>query len=448
MAEFRRVAHAKGWRVAIAGASNEALADYADLGFKSIYLGDEAVIRPSEFSLDGRPIRKVRQSVSRLQKGGYTVRVLSTADADAGAARGAPFGLAGVARQLARARLHDGDGRAVPLPGHRARGRDRARRRGRRLPAARPVTGERGLLARLDAPPPRHAERADGVPDHRDGRVGQEPRRDRDLAQLRRLRRLHARRRGRRALDARVALGAAQGRPALPARAPAQLQPQVLPALAPPLLLLRALGRPAARRSRVPPRRVAADAARARGSRRRISPPSETARSGSRSSCSPSCRRGRAFAPHRRDRRHGLEPLRLRRRAARRRARQRHHRRERRQARPPSGQAGRHRRLVADLPPRRAGARHDARRLLRHDDLRQDRGDRREQRQRCSGGSRRPRTAARRHGADHELDARRVDRPHRRSTPRRPTAGCASCGSPTARCSGRRRSRATRRTRS
>ena len=83
LAEFRRVAHAKGWRVAIAGASNEALADYADLGFKSIYLGDEAVIRPSEFSLDGRPIRKVRQSVSRLEKSGYHVRVFSTADTGA-----------------------------------------------------------------------------------------------------------------------------------------------------------------------------------------------------------------------------------------------------------------------------------------------------------------------------------------------------------------------------
>jgi lysyl-tRNA synthetase class 2 len=35
-----------------------------------------------EFSLDGRAIRKVRQSVSRLEKGGYQVRVLSTADAD------------------------------------------------------------------------------------------------------------------------------------------------------------------------------------------------------------------------------------------------------------------------------------------------------------------------------------------------------------------------------
>ncbi len=80
--EFVRVAHLKAWRVAIAGASNEALEDYVGSGFKSLYLGDEAVIRPSTFSLEGRAIRKVRQSVSRLEKNGYEVRVLSTADAD------------------------------------------------------------------------------------------------------------------------------------------------------------------------------------------------------------------------------------------------------------------------------------------------------------------------------------------------------------------------------
>ena len=51
--------------------------------------------------------------------------MLSTADADERAARRAARRLGGVARQLARARLHDGDGRAVPLPGHRARRRDR-----------------------------------------------------------------------------------------------------------------------------------------------------------------------------------------------------------------------------------------------------------------------------------------------------------------------------------
>jgi lysyl-tRNA synthetase class 2 len=47
-----------------------------------MYLGDEAVVRPSTFTLEGRAIRKVRQSVSRLEKAGYSVRILSTASAD------------------------------------------------------------------------------------------------------------------------------------------------------------------------------------------------------------------------------------------------------------------------------------------------------------------------------------------------------------------------------
>jgi lysyl-tRNA synthetase class 2 len=75
LAEFRRVAHAKGWRVAIAGAGGDALRDYAELGFKSIYLGDEAFVEPERFSLEGRPIRKVRQSVARLEKAGYRFEI-------------------------------------------------------------------------------------------------------------------------------------------------------------------------------------------------------------------------------------------------------------------------------------------------------------------------------------------------------------------------------------
>jgi lysyl-tRNA synthetase class 2 len=82
IAEFRRVAHAKAWRVAVAGAASEALPDYAELGFKSIYLGDEAFVDPQRFSLDGRPIRKVRQSVTRLEKAGYRVELLAPNDVD------------------------------------------------------------------------------------------------------------------------------------------------------------------------------------------------------------------------------------------------------------------------------------------------------------------------------------------------------------------------------
>src|SRR5262249_18039145 len=81
--EFRRIARASGWRVAALGASEELVPLYRRLGFHAVYLGDEAVIRPAEFSLEGRPIRKVRQSVSRLRKAGYTVRALSVDDVDA-----------------------------------------------------------------------------------------------------------------------------------------------------------------------------------------------------------------------------------------------------------------------------------------------------------------------------------------------------------------------------
>ena len=39
-------------------------------------------MRPAAFSLEGRPIRKVRQSVSRLTKAGYRLRVVPAEDAD------------------------------------------------------------------------------------------------------------------------------------------------------------------------------------------------------------------------------------------------------------------------------------------------------------------------------------------------------------------------------
>ena len=81
--EFRRIARAAGWRVAVLGASEELVTIYRRLGFHAVYLGDEAVVRPAEFSLEGRPIRKVRQSVSRLRKAGFTVRAFAVDEVDA-----------------------------------------------------------------------------------------------------------------------------------------------------------------------------------------------------------------------------------------------------------------------------------------------------------------------------------------------------------------------------
>jgi lysyl-tRNA synthetase class 2 len=81
--EFRRMAHASGWRVAALGTSEQLLPAYRSLGFHTVYLGDEAIVRPDQFSLEGRPIRKVRQSVSRLHRAGFRARVLEVDDVDA-----------------------------------------------------------------------------------------------------------------------------------------------------------------------------------------------------------------------------------------------------------------------------------------------------------------------------------------------------------------------------
>jgi lysyl-tRNA synthetase, class II len=80
--ELRRVARAHGWRIAVVGASREQLQRYRAFGLRAIPMGEEAVLRPADFSLEGRAIRKVRQSVTRLAKAGYRLRVVRAEDAD------------------------------------------------------------------------------------------------------------------------------------------------------------------------------------------------------------------------------------------------------------------------------------------------------------------------------------------------------------------------------
>lgn len=80
LADFLREARAKGWRPAVLSASEEMLDLYRSFGLRAIEIGREAVVRPNVFSLEGRPIRKVRQSVNRLLREGYSVRALRTAE--------------------------------------------------------------------------------------------------------------------------------------------------------------------------------------------------------------------------------------------------------------------------------------------------------------------------------------------------------------------------------
>lgn len=83
VSSFLEFAHDRGWRVAVLGASRDELGFYRSLGMRALYHGDEAVVETASFSLDGRAIRKVRQSVHRLERAGFSALVLRADDVDA-----------------------------------------------------------------------------------------------------------------------------------------------------------------------------------------------------------------------------------------------------------------------------------------------------------------------------------------------------------------------------
>jgi len=74
---FLEFARSRGWRVAILGASEQALHLYREHGLHALYHGDEAVVETARFSLEGRAIRKVRQSVHRLEREGFKAEALA-----------------------------------------------------------------------------------------------------------------------------------------------------------------------------------------------------------------------------------------------------------------------------------------------------------------------------------------------------------------------------------
>ena len=81
--EVRRFAHSHGLKLAAVGASADLTRIYEGLGLHSLYIGDEAIVEVAKFSLEGRPIRKVRQSVSRLTKAGYSSELCTLGEIDA-----------------------------------------------------------------------------------------------------------------------------------------------------------------------------------------------------------------------------------------------------------------------------------------------------------------------------------------------------------------------------
>ena len=75
LAAFLELARRSGWQVALWGASDRHLGAYRKLGLRSVCTGEEAIVDPARFTLEGRAVRKLRQSVHRVDRRGWEITV-------------------------------------------------------------------------------------------------------------------------------------------------------------------------------------------------------------------------------------------------------------------------------------------------------------------------------------------------------------------------------------
>jgi lysyl-tRNA synthetase, class II len=71
LGRFVGAARTRGWRVVAYGSSSEHVAKYRRMGLRAVQVGEEAVVDPARFTLEGRPVRKLRQSVHRVSRRGW-----------------------------------------------------------------------------------------------------------------------------------------------------------------------------------------------------------------------------------------------------------------------------------------------------------------------------------------------------------------------------------------
>lgn len=85
---FLAEAELHAWTPAVIGCSEQAGNIWCRAtGFSALELGDEAVVDVAGFSLDGRPMRNVRQMVKRIERAGYTTEVLRAGSVSEGERR-------------------------------------------------------------------------------------------------------------------------------------------------------------------------------------------------------------------------------------------------------------------------------------------------------------------------------------------------------------------------
>jgi lysyl-tRNA synthetase class 2 len=85
MRAFVDEAAAHAWTPAVLGCSEQAGTVWVrQTGWSALELGDEAVVDTTRFTLEGRPMRNVRQMVSRVSRAGYAVDVQRVRDVPSG----------------------------------------------------------------------------------------------------------------------------------------------------------------------------------------------------------------------------------------------------------------------------------------------------------------------------------------------------------------------------
>ena len=80
IADFRRYCVKKGLHLASLASCEHYLPFYIAAGLKAFFLGEEAVLRLNDFSLEGRNMKDLRHAVTKMKKMGFTVEFMLNAD--------------------------------------------------------------------------------------------------------------------------------------------------------------------------------------------------------------------------------------------------------------------------------------------------------------------------------------------------------------------------------
>lgn len=83
---FERFCRERDWQFAFYQARPERLGDYRARGWSAVHVGEDPILRPARFTLEGAAMGNVRRAVNRLERAGVEVRHFVPGEAPLGAA--------------------------------------------------------------------------------------------------------------------------------------------------------------------------------------------------------------------------------------------------------------------------------------------------------------------------------------------------------------------------